>query len=131
MLRWVLIKDCAILIGKHKCGQIFFDQRPDIFNSEACKEYTHLCIVLVERTAAKFDVNIAQLIPGLLGRLMAQSNVTKDTTNATRDLHDEVRTNQQDNSASAIGTQVKHAVDSSFFKFVSRIGKLLISYSQA
>ena len=129
-LRWVIIQDCAILIGKHNRTHIFFDMRADIFNSELFKEYTQLLIAHVETVRAGFDVNIAQVLPGVLERMQAQTKATQENTKVTKELHRDVLNYQQENSASVIGNKVNNAVHSSFVKFATHIGQSLTNYSQ-
>jgi hypothetical protein len=129
-LRWVIIQDCAILIGKHNRTHIFFDMRADIFNSELFKEYTQLLIAHVETVRAGFDVNIAQVLPGVLERMQEQTKATQENTKVTKELHRDVLNYQQENSASVIGNKVNNAVHSSFVKFATHIGQSLTNYSQ-
>ena len=117
-LRWVILQDCAVLIGKNKRKHFIFEHMSEIFDSETFKDFTAKMMEHLDEQAenspdkAKLDI----VLPGVNQRLDDNKHAT---SNMHKDLKGDLQTVIAHNievSMNKIEDTVKNTVNSTFAK---------------
>ena len=131
-LRWVIIQDCAVMIGINKRKHFIFEKMNHIFGTDLFKDYMEKMIVHLNASknddpnAARIDL----LLPGVNAKMMQGINATKachteiSQTNKTILAKLGIMLDNHDNLATNIESTIKHNLG----KAISHIGKCMVDY---
>ena len=77
-LRWVILQDCAVMIGVHKRSHYLFKTMRHVFESDSFKSYTTELLDFISSDVDPNDEKVERLLPGVLGQMDQQVQATKE-----------------------------------------------------
>ena len=114
-LRWVILQDCAVMIGVHKRTHYLFKHMRHVFQSDSFKSYTAELLDHLSSNVDPNDEKVERLLPGVLGRMDQQ-------VQATKEMHVQMSTHFKKHNIDALENSMKRVVKKSFGKFAEHIG---------
>ena len=114
-LRWVIIQDCAVMIGEYKRTHFIFKHMCHVFESNSFRSYTNELLDHISTSSDPNDENIERLLPGVLGRMSEQ-------VQATKDMHDQINNHFDTSNIKVIENSMNKLVNKSLGRFATHIG---------
>lgn len=114
-LRWVILQDCAVMIGRYKRNHFIFNHMSYVFESTSFKNYTTELLNFLSSNVDTNDDKVERILPGMLRRM-------DDQVQATKDMHDEMNTNFDNTNIDKLEDRMNRVVRKSFGKFATHIG---------